>query len=72
MILYTIKIFPNIDIENKKSISELNIDKEIHNNFIGKGIPFVENDTKDIKLLRIVKKKILQYLKVFYIILVIY
>ena len=48
MILYTIKIFPNIDIDNKKSISELNIYKEIHNNFVGKGLPFVENDDKEI------------------------
>lgn len=43
ILLYAIKIFPNIDINDKKSLSELKIDEEIFNNFIGKGLPFDEN-----------------------------
>ena len=42
--LYVIKIFPNIDINNKKNILELNIDKIIVDSFIGKALPFIKND----------------------------
>ena len=41
--LFTIKIFPNIDINNKKSILELEIDKSILNITSGKVLPFVKN-----------------------------
>ena len=41
--LFTIKIFPNIDINNKKSILELEIDKSILNITSGKVLPFIKN-----------------------------
>ena len=47
IIIYTIQIFPNIDINNKNSILELNIDKTIINSFIGDYLPFIKNVIKD-------------------------
>ena len=41
--LLAIKIFPNIDINNKKSIFELDLDKSILNSFNGQDLPFVKN-----------------------------
>ena len=41
--LYAINIYPNIDINNKKSILELNIVEKINNSFIGKDLPFINN-----------------------------
>ena len=48
IILYTIKIFPNIDINNKNSITELNIDATINNSFLGNFLPFIKDDNKNI------------------------
>lgn len=42
--LYAINIYPNIDINNKKSILESNIIEEIYKSFIGKELPFIKND----------------------------
>ena len=47
IILYTIKIFPNIDINNKNSITELNIDATINNSFLGNFLPFIKDDNKN-------------------------
>ena len=47
IIIYTIQIYPNIDINNKNSILELNIDKTIINSFIGDYLPFIKNVIKD-------------------------
>jgi len=47
LMLYTIKIFPNIDINNKKTILDLNIDKTIINSFIGDSLPFIKNELKE-------------------------
>ena len=44
LFLFVIKIFPNIDINNKKTIIELDIDKTIVDSFIGKELPFIKND----------------------------
>ena len=41
--LYAINIYPNIDINNKKSILELNIVEKINNSFTGKDLPFINN-----------------------------
>ena len=46
LLLYTIKIFPNIDINNKKKVLELNLDKTIFTIFIGKFLPFLQNNDK--------------------------
>jgi hypothetical protein len=42
--LYTIKIFPNINLNNKSSIDDLDIDNNIKNSFIGETLPFIKND----------------------------
>lgn len=47
LMLYTIKIFPNIDINNKNTILDLNIDKTIINSFIGDSLPFIKNELKE-------------------------
>ena len=44
IILYTIKIFPNIDINNKNNINELNVDNTIINTFLGDALPFIINN----------------------------
>ena len=41
--LYAINIYPNIDINNKKSILELNIVEKINSSFTGKDLPFISN-----------------------------
>ena len=48
IILYAIKIFPNIDIKNKNGILQLNIENKIINSFIGESLPFIKNDTEEI------------------------
>ena len=42
--LYTIKIFPNINLNNKNSINDLDIDNNIKNSFTGETLPFIKND----------------------------
>ena len=44
LFLFVIKILPNIDINNKKTIIDLDIDKTIVDSFIGKELPFIKND----------------------------
>ena len=44
IILYTIKIFPNIDINNKSNINYLNVDNTIINAFLGDALPFIKNN----------------------------
>ena len=41
--LYAINIYPNIDINNKKSILEFNIVEKINKSYIGKDLPFISN-----------------------------
>lgn len=47
IILYTIKIFPNIDINNKGNINELNVDNTIINAFLGDALPFIKNNNNN-------------------------
>ena len=47
IILYTIKIFPNIDINNKSNINDLNVDNTIINAFLGDALPFIKNNNND-------------------------
>ena len=42
--LYTTKIFPNINLNNKNSINDLDIDNNIKNSFTGETLPFIKND----------------------------
>ena len=46
--IYTIKTFPNLDINDKKSIIELNLHQVIYTNFLGMNLPFINNDTNQI------------------------
>ena len=47
IIIYIIKIFPNIDINNKNDILKLNLDETIFNIYIGKYLPFLKNNDKE-------------------------
>jgi hypothetical protein len=47
IMIYTIKIYPNIDINNKSSINELNINKTIIKCFLGDLLPFTKKDNED-------------------------
>ena len=47
IIIYAIKIFPNIDINNKNDILKLNLDETIFNIYIGKYLPFLKNNDKE-------------------------
>ena len=42
--LYTIKIFPSINLNNKNNINDLDIDNNIKNSFTGETLPFIKND----------------------------
>lgn len=44
--LYAIKIFPNIDINNKNNINNIEINKNIINSFIGETLPFIKNNNE--------------------------
>ena len=44
--LYAIKIFPNIDINNKNNIYNIEINKNIINSFIGETLPFIKNNNE--------------------------
>ena len=44
--LYAIKIFPNIDINNKNNINIIEINKNIINSFIGETLPFIKNNNE--------------------------
>ena len=48
--LYGIKTFNNVDINNKSSINELNIDKNITDSFIGESLPFIKNNEQTIQI----------------------
>ena len=50
IILIAIKIFPNINIDNKESINDININKNIINSFIGESLPFIKNNNKEIQM----------------------
>ena len=45
-----IKTFNNVDINNKSSINELNIDKNITDSFIGESLPFIKNNEQTIQI----------------------
>jgi len=44
--LYAIKLFPNIDINNKNNINNIEINKNIINSFIGETLPFIKNNNE--------------------------
>ena len=44
--LYAIKLFPNIDINNKNNINNIEINKTIINGFIGETLPFIKNNNE--------------------------
>jgi hypothetical protein len=44
--LYAIKIFPNIDINDKNNINNIEINKTIINSFIGETLPFIKNNNE--------------------------
>ena len=47
-----IKTFNNIDINNKSTINEINIDKNIIDSFIGESLPFIKNENNNEQLLQ--------------------
>ena len=47
-----IKIFNNVDINNKSTINEINLDKNIIDSFIGESLPFVKNENDNEQLLQ--------------------
>ena len=44
--LYAIKIFPNIDINDKNNVNNIEINKTIINSFIGETLPFIKNNNE--------------------------
>ena len=48
-----IKIFNNIDINNKSTINEINIDQNIIKSFIGESLPFIKNENNEENLSQI-------------------
>ena len=48
--LYTIRIFPEIDINNKNNINNFDINKNIMKSFIGDTLPFIKNDKNEIQI----------------------
>ena len=48
-----IKIFNNIDINNKSTINEINIDQNIIKSFIGESLPFIKKENNEENLLQI-------------------
>lgn len=48
--LYAIRIFPNIDINNKNDIHNLNVSEKINESFIGKTLPFIQDNNNEIQI----------------------
>ena len=48
--LYAIRIFPNIDINNKNDIYNLNVSEKINESFIGKTLPFIQDNNSEIQI----------------------
>ena len=48
--LYAIRIFPNIDINNKNDIHNLNVSEKINESFIGKTLPFIQDNNSEIQI----------------------
>ena len=48
--LYAIRIFPNIDINNKNDIHNLNVSEKINESFIGKSLPFIQDNNSEIQI----------------------
>ena len=48
--LYAIKIFNNIDIQNKNNINNLDINKYIINSFIGENLPFIKDNVNEMQI----------------------
>ena len=48
-----IKIFNNIDINNKSTINEINIDQNIIKSFIGESLPFIKKENNEENLSQI-------------------
>ena len=44
--LYAIKIFPNIDINNKNNVNNIEINKNIISSFTGETLPFIKNNNE--------------------------
>ena len=53
LFLNGIKIFNNIDINNKSTINEINIDQNIIKSFIGESLPFIKNENNEENLSQI-------------------
>ena len=43
-------IFPNIDINNKNDIHNLNVSEKINESFIGKTLPFIQDNNSEIQI----------------------
>ena len=50
ILLYSIKLFPNIDINEKKNVNDININEIIINSFIGKVLPFIKDESNNNEL----------------------
>ena len=48
--LYALKIFPNINVEDKNSINNLEIEKNLSRSFIGETLPFIINNESEIQI----------------------
>ena len=48
--LYALKIFPNINVEDKNSINNLEIEKNLYRSFIGETLPFIINSDGEIQI----------------------
>ena len=48
--LYAIRIFPNIDINNKNDIHNLNVSEKINESFFGKSLPFIQDNNSEIQI----------------------
>ena len=48
--LYALKIFPNINIDDKNSINNLEIEKNLSRSFIGETLPFIINNESEIQI----------------------
>ena len=53
LFLNGIKIFNNIDINNKSTINEINIDQNIIKSFIGESLPFIKKENNEENLSQI-------------------
>ena len=48
--LYALKIFPNINLDDKNSINNLDIEKNLSRSFIGETLPFIINNESEIQI----------------------